>query len=377
MKMYSDSVKNILVIDDMKLNYLIIKKTFSKNINWTVYHVQDPRETSAFLKAHSIDLILLDYEMPHVNGPEVCEMIKSDPDSMHIPVIFSTATSAQSTIERAFAAGADDYINKPICIPELFARINRMFQSQDLKKEIEIKYQEQVSLTRVLSHDLSNYVSIINNSALALERALVLNEVENKAISRIKKTCQRMDDLVVNIRKMQAIEDNKIEIKNEKVYIFETLKESISNFQEKLEAKNITVEFINQENFNQNSPLVWSEKTTVLNSVFGNIISNAIKFSHKGEKIQIQAEEVVNDIIISIRDFGVGMDEELSKKVFNKNSKTSRLGTDNESGTGFGMPLVKSFMEKYGGKVEVQSKAASEGQDEHGTVVQLYFKKVA
>jgi two-component system, sensor histidine kinase and response regulator len=376
MNNHASSKKSILVIDDMKLNFLIIQKTFEKIPNWSVHYVQDPRASIDFLKNQPVDLILLDYEMPHINGPELCEKIKSHSEIASIPILFFTSSSTQNTIERAFQAGADDYINKPICAPELFSRINRIFQTQFLSHELEKKYEEQVALTRLLSHDLNNYMSILGSSAHTLEKNISqLDEFGQRALNRITKTCVRMEELVVNIRSIQAIEDQKIEIKNEKVPIIEILNESVSNFQDKLNAKNIKIEF-KKENASS-SHFVWTEKTTVLNSVFGNIISNAIKFSHKGDSIDVSTQDVNGCVVISIKDHGIGMDSDLLKKVFNKTEKTSRPGTDNESGTGFGMPLVKSFMEKYGGQIEVESKPQSENNSDHGTTVKLYFKKAA
>jgi signal transduction histidine kinase len=372
---YLSAPKTILVIDDMKLNYLIIQKTFENIKHWVIEYVQDPRASVGFLKNKPVDLILLDYEMPHINGPELCEIIKSHPDISTIPILFFTSSSTKNTIERAFQAGADDYINKPICAPELFSRINRIFQTQNLSKELEKKYEEQVSLTRLLSHDFNNYMSILSSSAHSLsQNASQLSEFDQRALSRISKTCQRMQELIVNIRNIQAIEDQKIEIKNEKVQIFEILNESVSNFYEKLNSKNIQIKIENADNQNQ---FVWTEKTTALNSVFGNILSNAIKFSYKGDTICINTIEKEDSILISITDHGIGMDASLLSKVFNKTEKTSRLGTDKESGTGFGMPLVKSFMEKYGGKIEVSSTPQIDDSSDHGTTVNLFFKKAA
>ena len=77
---------------------------------------------------------------------------------------------------------------------------------------------------------------------------------------------------------------------------------------------------------------------------------------------------------ISIRDFGVGMSERLLGDLFDLNKKTSRPGTEKESGTGFGMPLIKKFMTAYGGSIAIESTEESANAGDHGTEVRLKLK---
>jgi len=373
---FSEINKTILVIDDMKLNFQIIKKIFQPYPNIQIQYIQDPRETISFLRLNPIDIILLDFEMPHINGLDLCEKIKADKDLKHIPILFFTASSAQSSIEEAFQKGVDDYINKPICIPELLSRLQKVFENQRLKEELQNKYDEQVSFNRLVSHDLSNYIFILKSSSISLVKNKdSFSESEQKAIARIAKTSDRMDELLLNIRNIQALDDSKIKVEKFKSKIDEILNETISNFQEKLVSKDIKVKLATK--YSESHPIVWAEKTSLLNSVFGNILSNAIKFSEKGKTIDITTEEKDENVFVTIKDNGIGMDEKLLRNVFSKTEKTSRPGTENESGTGFGMPLVKSFMQQYGGDIELTSIPKIADSNNHGTMVKLKFKKVS
>jgi signal transduction histidine kinase len=78
--------------------------------------------------------------------------------------------------------------------------------------------------------------------------------------------------------------------------------------------------------------------------------------------------------MITIKDSGIGMPDEIRHNVFKKDKQTSRIGTEGEKGTGFGMPLVKNYMEHFGGKIKVESKDIESFPDDHGTTFTIYFK---
>ena len=82
------------------------------------------------------------------------------------------------------------------------------------------------------------------------------------------------------------------------------------------------------------------------------------------------------DVTIIIRDEGIGMPADILKNLFDQNKHVSRKGTQGELGTGYGMPLMKTFIEEFGGKVEVSSiEKNSEQQVEHGTTFKLTMLK--
>ena len=80
-------------------------------------------------------------------------------------------------------------------------------------------------------------------------------------------------------------------------------------------------------------------------------------------------------VVVSVTDTGIGIPDTLLKTLFESNAKTSRLGTSGEKGTGFGLPICKSYMDLYGGKIEVTSKTADEFPDDHGTTFTLRLKR--
>ena len=93
----------------------------------------------------------------------------------------------------------------------------------------------------------------------------------------------------------------------------------------------------------------------MIDTVLRNLISNAIKFTKTGNEIRIQAVETESEYRISVKDNGVGMEDEIKEKLFKISEHVTTKGTDQEKGTGLGLILCKEFVEKNGGKIWVES----------------------
>ena len=107
-------------------------------------------------------------------------------------------------------------------------------------------------------------------------------------------------------------------------------------------------------------------------------MSNAIKFSNKGGSIEVKVNTLPDDKIeVVIADHGIGMPEEIKKNIFRSDKQTSRKGTSGEESTGFGMPLVKTYMDHYNGSISVESYEQSLNPEKHGTTYRLIFQSGA
>ncbi len=122
-------MKKILIVDDepnivMSLEYLLRRKSFD------VFIARNGTEALESLGKSKPDLVLLDIMMPDVDGYEICEYIKSTPDLKHIKVIFLSAKSKKSDIEKGLEMGADLYMVKPFSNKELVQNINDLLVEQ-------------------------------------------------------------------------------------------------------------------------------------------------------------------------------------------------------------------------------------------------------
>jgi signal transduction histidine kinase len=93
----------------------------------------------------------------------------------------------------------------------------------------------------------------------------------------------------------------------------------------------------------------------MIGTVIRNLISNAIKFTHDGGEITISAQEKANEVIVAVKDTGLGISPERKEKLFRIDSNSSTIGTKNEKGTGIGLLLCKEFIEKHNGQIWVDS----------------------
>jgi len=132
----------ILVVDDSINNLDILVELLD---DYDVIDTVSGVEAIEILEDETIDLILLDIMMPDMDGFEVCRVLKSNPRTKNIPIMFITSNTDESSIEKAYEIGGIDYITKPFKAKELLAKVNRELQLQSLitelknsKKELEI-----------------------------------------------------------------------------------------------------------------------------------------------------------------------------------------------------------------------------------------------
>ena len=122
---------------------------------------------------------------------------------------------------------------------------------------------------------------------------------------------------------------------------------------------------------------IWEKVHLFLNDIkiqFNNLFTNAIKFSNPKSRVKVTADKEGEFVRISVADHGIGMSPDLMKDIFDIKKRTTRLGTQQEIGTGFGMPLEKKFINAYGGSIAIESVDIKENSKNHGTKVSLLLK---
>lgn len=124
-----------------------------------VYTLENPLLFLEAMVATKPDLLILDVEMPEVNGIELCQVARNDPRWSGVPILFLTAHSDTATRQQVFIAGADDYISKPIVEPELITRIfNRLERSRWLRNLTEIDALTLVANRRKSTQEINRYL---------------------------------------------------------------------------------------------------------------------------------------------------------------------------------------------------------------------------
>ncbi len=146
--------KVILLVDDIPENLELLARNLQRK-GYKALLATSGAQALEIALAKLPDLILLDVQMPVMNGFEVCKRLKQNPDTKHIPVIFLTAKTEQDSIVEAFSIGAVDYVLKPFYNEELFARVNTHLQLKELSDEIEDKNEKLRQYVDMIEHNIA------------------------------------------------------------------------------------------------------------------------------------------------------------------------------------------------------------------------------
>jgi len=126
----------ILVVDDSAVSSMVVSMMLKKNSEYCTVRAWDGLECIKKAKEVKPDLILLDIQMPGMNGIEVCNILKKNQRTCDIPVIFVTASTDDETLREAFGAGGTDYVRKPVNKIELLARIKSVLLHRKMEKKL-------------------------------------------------------------------------------------------------------------------------------------------------------------------------------------------------------------------------------------------------
>lgn len=206
----------------------------------------------------------------------------------------------------------------------------------------------------IIAHDLRNpFVPIINSSDLLLNYHEKINaDEQQKLIKMINSSSKNVYALLENLLHWARTQNGSIEFYPENENIYDLFHKIIKIIYPQAEQKGI--EFV----CNLNNNIIVCYDVNMINTVIRNLLTNAIKFTPKGGKIEIgslKSNELSGHTIFYVKDTGIGMDDATIENLFKLDQKTSRSGTFGETGTGLGLILCKEFIEKHNGNIWVES----------------------
>ncbi len=138
-ELFDTSVEAVVMVVDDDPQILATLQTLLEPWGLHVITLNDPRRFWETLEASSPDLLILDIKMPHLSGVELCQVVRNDPRTCGLPILFLTAHTDAASVNQVFAVGADDFVSKPIVGPELVTRIiNRLERIKLLRSLAEI-----------------------------------------------------------------------------------------------------------------------------------------------------------------------------------------------------------------------------------------------
>lgn len=213
-------------------------------------------------------------------------------------------------------------------------------------------------MVKVLTHDISNCLIPLNffTKLIGQKKVEELNQTDfEKAMTRIEISTARISSMVVQVRNYESMVSRTGNKKLKFVSLEKCLNDAFVVFHESLKAKDISYR-INFNDSVKNDIKVLVDPASFVNSVLNNLISNSIKFSHEHSSIIVDINSAPNDFVeILFQDTGIGMSPAMVQSIFSFTQNVSRDGTKGEKGTGFGMPILKKYIEIYEGDISVES----------------------
>ena len=203
--------KKILIVDDELFFREVLKDILQKD--FTVIEGKDGEEAISLSLKHAPDLIIMDVEMPRKNGIEACRILKADPETRKIPLILFTARTNKKDMVIGLKAGADDYITKPVCLPEIIARVDAHLRAKDFYSDLEDKdlrflleitesisaIRNPMAILRLIVEKMAGIMDIARCSIISINDK---GEVIVKASNDLN--CQ--EELVLDLRKYPEIQ---------------------------------------------------------------------------------------------------------------------------------------------------------------------------
>ena len=347
----------VLLVDDQPRNLQLLGNALFKN-GYDVALANSGAEALEIITESPPDLVLLDVMMPGMNGFEVCRKLKESEIAPDVEVIFVTAKTQKDDILEGFSAGGVDYITKPIQLPEVLARVksqislkvardNLRSANRDLSHVIET----QQRFLSILSHDvraplagLNSLLSDCIENAADLEKEDVVDMVRTCGDS-----CERLVSFFEDALVWARTEAGGSE-EDERPFSLSDALESVRSLLATLfETKEVALVV------DLPAEAAVLGKPNAFATVLRNLLSNAVKFSSAGSRVRVRASAEGDSFRISVEDQGVGMPPERVSSLFDPESRRTTLGTNREKGSGVGLILCHSLVEKMGGTLEVSS----------------------
>ncbi len=347
----------ILVVDDVMSNVLLLKVLLT-NEKFQVITANGGNKCVEMAKSEHPDLILLDVMMPDISGFDTAVILKKDPETADIPIIFLTALNAPSDLVHGFQVGANDFLSKPFSKEELIMRVMHQI-SLVAAKRIIVQQNDELKRTignrdkmySVIAHDLRSPMAsirmVLNLVVNCLSREVVGDEIFD-LIDKANRESEETHDLLDNLLKWTKSQTGRLNVVFQDFDLAEVVPGVVDIFVMIAETKHIELKLDMGA-----SPIMVRADKDMLKTVIRNFISNAIKFSNEGSSIDIFVTVQDKFAKINVRDHGVGISEDRLHNLFRAGKTT--YGTNNEEGSGLGLQLCQDFAEKNGGSVCVES----------------------
>ncbi|MDJ0726629.1 MAG: hybrid sensor histidine kinase/response regulator [Prochloraceae cyanobacterium] len=359
-----DRLINILSIEDSNAEVRLLREFLKQaNQNFNLVSVKRLQEALEQLDRHCFDVILLDLTLPDSVGLASLESLLQK--APQIPIVVLTNTNDDRTAIEAVRKGAQDYlvkrqVNPKSLIRSLYYAIERKQSQGALETKIEqttaqlLKAQEidrlRSEFIAMLSHDFRNPINsiLLSTGLLAKKEHLLSKEKKTAHFQTIRSALKNMDRLLEEILLIGKADSGKLECQLTSLNVREFCNCLVEDLE--FDADNKEIQIILE------CELTLEEikcDRNLLQHIFGNLLTNAIKYSPRNSKIFFRVSNSQNELIFQIQDCGIGIPPHEQKQLFEPFFRASNVGII--QGTGLGLTIVKKCVDVLGGQISLTS----------------------
>ena len=349
---HSDILRaKILIVDDRAANVLLLERILHGAGYSAVTSTKAPQEVCALHRKHRYDLILLDLEMPRMDGFQVMAELNELENGGYLPVLVITVEPEHKL--RALQGGARDFISKPFDLPEVLMRIRNMLEVRLLHKRAEDLNKLKTSLVSVVSHEIGNVLLVMRLASDFLgDNAPPKWRKENdRHFEILRNNIDGLNRAVKNLLNLGRLEAGKLAIDFTATDAAEILRNAVKSMELLSEQKklHVTLELLDNPRPVQADP-------ASLTLAISNLLSNAIKYTPEKGRIVIgmNAENLrAGYYRIYVADTGIGVPVKDRAKILSGHYRSEHGMKMASEGFGVGLSLAQQIIEAHGSSIKI------------------------
>jgi signal transduction histidine kinase len=343
------SVPSVLLVDDRPENLTALEAVL-KPLKARLVKARSGEEALVHLLRETFAVILLDVQMPKLDGLQTAELIKQREQTRHVPIIFITALSREAAyVFKGYAQGAVDYLLKPID-PEILRAKVRVFcdlwvRGERLHKQAAQSEMKDVFLASV-AHEMRTPLAAAKAQAQLALHQLAQSGCDTPsagALQLISRQIDKVARLVSDLLDMNRLEAGVLELNRGEVDLTSVVRDVVTRLQVLSPGSPIAVKAPER--------LAIMGDRDRLEQVFTNLVSNAIRYSPANAPIEVRAEANGDSARVSVRDHGMAVPLDQQRRIFERFARVRPGG----EGLGLGLAIAKAIVEQHGGNIWVES----------------------
>lgn len=348
----------VLVADDNEGNRLLALDALEGE-GFRVVTCDDGDAALAALEREAPDLLLLDVRMPGTDGIEVCRRLRARGDTT--PILILTALRDIDTFEDALAAGADDYLTKPVRPAELIVRVRAALKVRRMSSELQQQYetlrQQRDELLRLtllrerliafVVHDLKNPVNSIDLQAQVVADEPNLPEGAIEGIRHIRAEARVLTRMIANLLDLSKSDEGKLLPYHTEVDLHAMLEELFDELGPEAQRHDVDLEA-------QLEISTVRADRELLRRMIANLIDNGIRHTTTGTCVEVRSALVGDDVRIEVQDAGPGVPESVRPRLFEAYVQADDDVRRARRGRGLGLTFCARAAQAHGGRIEVE-----------------------